>query len=159
MHSAKHFLYLGLAPVSFCISMHAFAQGRGISDENLDANLENQVRLFLEHFIDSQKTPEQQAALFTSDVEYYGRTEVSSTEIIQDIKYFTRRWPTRFYRLTSIHYITPDPASDRVFVSYEINYRVANANKAASGKAHYGAVIANLNSSPKIEWIKEKIIH
>ena len=116
-----------------------------------------QVRLFLEHFIDPRKTPEQQAALFTPDVEYYGRKDVSNAEIIRDIKYFTRRWPTRSYRLASIHYITPDPASDRVFVSYEINYRVASDGKAASGKARYGAVIAHLSNAPKIEWIKEKI--
>ncbi|MGV3741352.1 MAG: hypothetical protein ACO1NO_03470 [Burkholderiaceae bacterium] len=159
MRSIRHSVYLSVAPVSFCLCVHAFAQEAEAPGNNPDASLVEQVRLFLEHFIDPHKTPTQQAALFTQDAEYYGRKEVGNAEIIRDIKYFTRRWPARSYSLASIHYITPDPASDRVFVSYEISYRVANDRKAASGKARYGAVIANLSSAPKIEWIKEKIVN
>lgn len=112
---------------------------------------------FLQYFIDADKTAAEQAALFTEDAEYYDHGQVSKREIARDVERYSRRWPYREYRLAKIHYITPDPDSDRAFVSYEIDYKVGNATKSAAGKAYYGAVIANLDTMPQIEWIKERV--
>lgn len=140
-----------------CLFAPAFAEQASaalLSNEDLLlANVSN----FLGHFIDPSKTPSQQAELFTKDAEYYEYGRVGRTAIIRDIEHFSRRWPHREYRLGAIHYIRTDPASNKLFVSYEIDYRVASRKRAAAGKAHYGAVLTDLGTSPKIEWIKEEI--
>lgn len=117
----------------------------------------SQINRFIEHFIDANKTAAEQAALFTEDVEYYDHGAVSRTHIMRDIERYARRWPEREYILSGIHYIRADPDSDRVFVSYEIAYTVANREKKVSGKAIYGAVITDLEHVPRVEWIKEKV--
>lgn len=147
----------GLMLLPACAVMQASAQQTPAVSASGDERLLEQVAEFLEHFIDPQKTPEQQAALFTRDAQYYEHGKVGPAAIRRDVEYYSRRWPYRDYRLSEIHYITPDPSSDRIFVSYAIEYRVANRAKAASGKAHYGAVLVNPHTAPQIEWIKEEI--
>ncbi len=142
---------------SLCFVVDVSAQEAFAPDAQSDKVVVDQVADFLKHFIDPQKTVQQQAALFTEDAHYYAHGRVSNAAIVKDIEYFVRRWPDRAYRLTSIHYVTPDPVSGKVFVSYEIAYRVAGKAGTASGKAKYGAVIANLGTAPKIEWIKERV--
>ncbi len=157
MPSVTCFLRSGFMFLLLGCSIPALAQQEADPDRAVDAHLLKRVSAFLEHFIDPLKTAPQQAALFTDDAQYYERGRVGDVAIIRDIEYFARRWPQRDYRLTAIHYITPDPASNRVFVSYEISYHVANRSKAASGKAQYGAVLVDPVTSPKVEWIKETI--
>lgn len=115
------------------------------------------VNRFIQHFIDANKTAAEQVSLFSEDVEYYDHGGVSRAHIMRDIERYAGRWPKREYVLSGIHYIKPDPASDRVFVSYEIAYTVANPEKMVSGKAIYGAVITDLDHAPRVEWIKEKV--
>jgi hypothetical protein len=157
MRSLIRFLRSGFLSVLAFFSTGLSAQEPAERAAQADAILLERVSAFLEYFIDAQKTPAQQAALFASDAQYYEHGKADKTSIIRDVEHFARRWPSRDYHLADIHYITTDPASDRVFVSYEIDYRVANNSRSASGKAYYGAVIADLDSSPKIEWIKERV--
>jgi hypothetical protein len=119
----------------------------------------NRIWVFLEKFIDSNKSAAEYADFFADGAEYYDHGIVPKAEIVRDVERYTRRWPWRFYRLTKIDYITPDPSSDRVFVSYEIEFEVANASKTVAGKADYGAVIADPDGAPRIEWIKERVGH
>lgn len=157
MRSLIRLLRSGILSVPVFFSPGLSAQEPAERAARADAILLEQVSDFLEYFIDAQKTPVQQAALFASDAQYYEHGKAGKAAIIRDIEYFARRWPNRNYRLKAIHYITPDPASGKVFVSYEIDYRAVNDSRNASGKAYYGAVIADLDSSPKVEWIKERI--
>jgi hypothetical protein len=62
--------------------------------------------------------------------------------------------------LLSIDYIKRDPApgTDRVFVSYRIEFEVANSARTIAGVASYGAAIVNLSGSPQVEAISEKIV-
>lgn len=115
------------------------------------------VASFIKEFIDPAKSPQEQAALFTDNAEYYDQGSVGGKAIVRDAERYARRWPFRDYRLSAIHYIKPDPESDRIFVSYEITYKVANSSKTVKGKAYYGAVIDDLMQAPKIEWIKEQV--
>lgn len=119
--------------------------------------LERTVALFLQQFISPDKTPEAQAEFFADGVDYYEFGPTAKPEIVRDVRHYTRRWPMRSYRLARIDYITPDPASDSVFVSYVLDYEVSGPNRRARGQANYGAVIADLHSSPKIEWIRERV--
>ncbi|WP_148415523.1 hypothetical protein [Noviherbaspirillum massiliense] len=120
-------------------------------------DLEREVRTFLDRFVDPRKSPEEQAAFFTEDVEYYEQGTVGKAAIVQDVRRFQRHWPSRIYRVLDVSYIVPDPESDRLFVSYTIEYEVANRSRSLSGRANYGAVISHLGEAPKIEWIRERI--
>lgn len=157
MRTIAFMIRTGFLPVVLCFSSPALSQDDPVAIRQVDGALLQAVSAFLEHFIDPAKTAEEQAALFAEDAQYYDQGKVGRAAIIRDIGYFTRRWPQRDYSLGGIHYITPDPASGRVFVSYEISYRVSGFNRAAAGKAHYGAVIADPDGDPKIEWIKEQV--
>jgi hypothetical protein len=147
-------------PIAFIVmSLQAVAAadparlaGGSVSQDTVD-----QVRRFLEKFIDANKSAAEYADFFAEGAEFYDRGVVGKTEIVRDVERYTRRWPWRFYRLTDIEYITPDPSSNRVFVSYEIEFEVANPSKTVAGRAHYGAVIANPQGAPRIEWIKERV--
>jgi hypothetical protein len=121
------------------------------------AAIEEKVRAFLERFIDAEKTPAEQVALFTDDVEYYEQGMVGKRAIERDVARYVRHWPQRSYRVVDVPYIAVDPLTDRVFVSYTISYEVASATRHARGKADYGAVISNLDGDPKVEWIRERI--
>jgi len=116
------------------------------------------VNTFLEAFIDPGKTSQAQAEFFADGVEYYDHGIVQKSHIVKDVERYSQRWPIRHYRLATVEYITPDPASDRVFVSYVVDFEVANMSKRVRGRANYGAVIADMKSIPKIEWIKERVI-
>ncbi|WP_147376877.1 hypothetical protein [Noviherbaspirillum saxi] len=116
-----------------------------------------QVNTFLQRFIDPAKTPTEQAEFFAPGVDYYDHGIVDKAHIVKDVERYVRRWPTRTYRLAIVEYINPDPQSNRVFVSYVIDYEVANDSNAVHGQANYGAVIADIATSPKIEWIRERV--
>lgn len=122
------------------------------------AALEQAVAAFLQQFISPDKTPEAQAQFFADGVDYYEFGPTTRNEIVRDVRHYSRRWPMRNYRLARIDYITPDPASDSVFVSYVLEYEVSSSQRHARGHANYGAVIANLHSEPKIEWIRERVV-
>jgi hypothetical protein len=139
------------------ISLPAAAGPVRLADGSVSQDTVDQVRRFLEKFIDANKTAAEYADFFADGAEFYDRGVVGKTEIVRDVERYTRRWPWRFYRLTDIEYITPDPASNRVFVSYEIEFEVANPSKTVAGRAHYGAVIADPEGAPRIEWIKERV--
>jgi hypothetical protein len=145
-------------PITFIVmSLQAVAGPAGNVDRSANQDTVHQVRRFLEKFIDANKTAPEYADFFAEGAEFYDRGAVDKVEIVRDVERYTRRWPWRFYRLTDIEYITPDPASNRVFVSYEIEFEVANASKTVAGRAHYGAVIADPEGAPRIEWIKERV--
>jgi hypothetical protein len=145
-------------PIALIVtSLQAVAGPASHTDGSVSQDTADQVRRFLEKFIDANKTAAEYADFFAEDAEFYDRGVVGKAEIIRDVERYTRRWPWRFYRLTDIEYITPDPASNRVFVSYEIEFEVANPSKTIAGRAHYGAVIADPEDMPRIEWIKERV--
>jgi hypothetical protein len=117
-----------------------------------------QLRAFLDRFVDAGKTPEEQATFFAEPVEYYNHGIVGKSAIIRDVERFARHWPKRSYRVAQIDYINRDPESEQLFVSYTIDFEVANRSKTIKGRANYGALISNLGNSPKIESIKEKVV-
>lgn len=124
----------------------------------VSAETERKVRTFLDRFVDAQKSPSEQAALFADEAEYYEQGVVDKAAIRRDVERYVRHWPHRSYQVTEISYITPDPMSkDRVFVAYTIDFEVANRARSIRGKANYGAVINNLNDRPKVEAIKERV--
>ena len=121
------------------------------------AALEERVRGFLEAFIDPTQAPEEQARFFAEGADYYRFGPSSRREIIADIRRHVRRWPVRSYRLQDIEYVTHDPATDDVFVSYVVEFDVANRKSKAHGRATYGAVITDIHSDPQIGAIMERI--
>lgn len=121
------------------------------------AMLEARVKQFLEAFIEPDQTPEQQARFFVEGAEYYRFGPTSRQAIAADIKRYTKRWPIRSYRLVDIEYLRHDPLSDDVFVSYILEYEVANATTHAHGHAIYGAGITDIHSAPRIGMIMERI--
>lgn len=128
------------------------------AESPVPAVLEQRVKEFLEEFIDPDQTPEQQARFFVEGAEYYRFGPTSRREIAADIKRYTRRWPMRSYRLVDIEYLTRDPASGGVFVSYVVEFDVANASTQAHGRAIYGAGITDVHTSdPQIVMIMERI--
>ncbi|MDB5839232.1 MAG: hypothetical protein JWQ23_1184 [Herminiimonas sp.] len=148
--------------ISLSVTFQATAQTSPMSPqgtENIDEATIERIEIFLQRFIDPDKTVAEQAALFTENVEYYDRGMVGKAEILKDINYSVRRWPWRFYRLASIDYITRDPASvaDRIFVTYTLSFEVANPSKTIAGTASYAALIVDLNTEPKIQAITEKV--
>lgn len=120
-------------------------------------NLQEPVRRFLEAFIDPDQSPEAQATYFEEGANYYRFGPTSRKDIIKDIRRYVRHWPERSYTLSRIEYIRPDPDSEDVFVSYVLDYEVANGSRSARGTANYGAIISNLHSDPKISMIMEKV--
>lgn len=160
MHSFSH---SGLALLLLAASGLLAAQTSGLSDATVSdetrvtPEFEQKVRRFLDKFVDAGKTPEQQAALFTDDAEYYDHGIVGKSAIVRDVKRYSRHWPHRHYRVAEISYIRPDPASDRVFVAYTIDFEVANKARTVAGKASYGAVISDVDGDPKVEAIKERV--
>lgn len=121
------------------------------------AATKEKVRAFLDHFVDADKTSAEQVALFADQVDYYEHGIVGKREILRDVDRYLRHWPYRRYEVVEISYMSADPESDRVFVSYTIDFDVARNARSISGKASYGAVIADLDSEPKVESIKEKV--
>lgn len=119
-----------------------------------------QVSEFLERFVDSSKPPNEQIALYMDTVDYYDRGKVSKSSILRDMKRYRQQWPSRHYRVSRIDLIYPDPDSDSVYVRYEVNFTVANPAKAKriSGRGMYGAVIADIDGTPKISAIQESVL-
>ena len=93
--------------------------------------------------------------MFTARPDYYGLGIVDGTAISKDYIYYTKRWPQREYQLTNISEIQRDPADGKLFVRYELKYRVANASKTVTGEAQYAVLIDDIEGSPKVAAIKE----
>ncbi|HZW19826.1 hypothetical protein [Noviherbaspirillum sp.] len=121
------------------------------------ADTERKVRAFLDRFVDPEKTPEEQAELFTERAEYYEHGYVDREDIVRDVQRYVRHWPERRYTVAGIDFMSADPRSDRIFVSYTIDFEVARGEKSVAGKASYGAIIKDIDSEPKVESIKEKV--
>lgn len=152
------------APVPYgaLASLHAPAliqAGKDVtrSDRPVTAAMEEKVRAFLDRFVDAGKTPSEQADLFADRVDYYEHGIVGRHEILRDVDRYIRHWPHRRYEVAEISYMSADTESDRVFVSYTIDFEVARGARRIHGKASYGAVITGLDSEPKVESIKEKV--
>jgi hypothetical protein len=129
------------------------------SEEKIPPETRDRVAGFLEWFIDPGKTASEQVALFTDDVDYYDRGKVGKPAIMKDIGYSVRRWPMRSFRLAGIDYMRRDPADeDRIFVSYRIEFEVANPTQSIAGTATYAALIVDPDGEPKIEAIAEKVL-
>ncbi|NEX62220.1 hypothetical protein [Noviherbaspirillum galbum] len=143
--------------VSLALTLPPFALSRAQTDAQPDDGLEEPVRQFIEGFINPAQTPEQQVAYFADGVRYYRFGPTSKEEIVKDIRRTARRWPSRTYVLSRIEYIRKDPDSDDVFVSYVLDYEVANGPRSASGTASYGAIISGIHDQPKITMIMEKL--
>lgn len=126
-------------------------------DQRISPAMLEQFDFFLRSFVDGSNTPAEQASFFTDSVYYYEQGFVGKSEIIRDVERYIRHWPWRKNRLTDIDYIKRAPDSDRLFVSFAIDFEVANRAKTVAGKAHYGAVIVDVDGSPKIESIQEKL--
>lgn len=118
-----------------------------------------QVTNFLERFIDSSRQPEEQLSLYTDDVFYFDRGQVSKAEILHDMKRYRRQWPSRNYRVSRIELIYPDPQSDSVYVRYEIEFTVFNPSNAKriKGRGVYGAVIDDIDGTPQVASIQESV--
>lgn len=129
----------------------------GMPPASVPAWLEDEVRSFLEAFIDGGNTQAEQLSFFAERVHYYDRGVVSTGAIARDIGYTLRRWPWRDNRLVEIEYLKTLPGEDRVFVSYVVDYEVANAQRTVRGTARYGAVIAGVGDEPRIEGIFENL--
>lgn len=121
------------------------------------AELMQEVRPFLEAFINGDNTPQQQLSFFADRVHYYDQGVLGKNAIARDIQYTMRRWPWRKNRLVEIEYLKPLPEEDKVFVSYVVEYEVSNATKIVTGTARYGAMIGSLSEQPRIEGILEKV--
>jgi hypothetical protein len=121
------------------------------------ADTERKIRDFLEHFVDAGKTPEEQAELFTERAEYYEHGYVDRDAIARDVERYVRHWPKRHYEVDRIDFMSADPHSDRIFVSYTIDFEVARGARSVRGKASYGAIIKDIDGEPKVESIKEKV--
>lgn len=126
--------------------------GMPVSDDTA-----KKVRAFIEHFIDADKTPQEQAALFTERAEYYEHGYVDREHIVRDVERYMKHWPRRHYEIAGIDYMSADPESDRIFVAYTIDFEVARGERSARGKASYGAIIKDIAGEPKVESIKEKV--
>ena len=135
----------------------AHVQAADLAEPSSPAALEQSVKEFLESFINPHQTPEQQAGFFAEGAEYYGFGPTSRQTIVKDIRRYSARWPMRSYRLLEIEYIKHDPHADDVFVSYTIEFEVANSTERAHGYASYGAAIADFHSTPRIVMIMERI--
>ena len=121
------------------------------------ADTERKVRTFLDRFVEADKSPEEQAALFTERAEYYEHGYVDRDDIVRDVERYMKHWPKRHYEVAGIDFMSADPRSDRIFVSYTVDFEVARGKESVSGKASYGAVIKDIDGEPKVESVKEKI--
>lgn len=121
------------------------------------ADMERKIRGFLDRFVDAEKTPEEQAELFTERAEYYEHGYVDRNDIRRDVERTVRQWPKRHYEVVRIDFMSADPHSDRIFVSYTIDFDVARGSRQVRGQASYGAVIKDIGGEPKVESIKEKV--
>lgn len=121
------------------------------------AETARKVRAFLEHFVDPGKTPEEQAALFAERAEYYEHGYVDREHIVRDVERYVKHWPHRRYEVAEIDFMSADPESDRIFVSYMVDFEVARGSRSVRGKARYGAIIKDVDSAPLVESIKEKV--
>jgi hypothetical protein len=147
----RHFLVFACVALS---SLHARANPP--HEQAVEATAA-QVRDFLERFIDPDSTPAEQTKFFTEDANYYGRGPVGMAEIEKDIIRHRRHWPSRAYQLLQIDYLSSDPATDTVFVSYTVGFYVENGRQTIRGTANYGAFIVDLDTWPRIVWVMEKI--
>jgi hypothetical protein len=134
------------------------AQKFFVNNGDLHADVEDRVRSFLEAFIDGANTPAQQLEFFADQVLYYNQGMLGKAAMGRDIQYTMRRWPRRNNRLVEIEYLKPLPEEDKVFVSYVVDYEVANASRIVYGTALYGAVISGLGEQPRIEGILERVV-
>ncbi len=153
-HFAVVLFFFALCPL---VQAATAAQMDPDTGKPISAATEQKVRAFLDRFIDADKTPSEQVALFADTVEYYNHGIVGKMHILHDVERYVRHWPQRDFQLAQIIYISTDPESDRVFVAYTIDFEVANRTRALSGRASYGAVIGDLDTAPKVESIKERI--
>lgn len=78
-------------------------------------------------------------------------------DILRDVERYVHHWPKRHYEIERIDFMSADPHSDRLFVSYTIDFEVARGTRSVRGKASYGAVIKDIAGEPKVESIKEKV--
>ena len=152
-HTSAQFIRIQAAEVDAVDDTANVPQG----SRPITAEMEEKVRAFLDRFVDADKTPAEQVALFADRVDYYEHGIVGRQEILRDVDRYVRHWPHRRYEVAEISYMSADPGSDRVFVSYTIDFDVARNSRSISGKASYGAVIVNLDGDPKVESIKEKV--
>lgn len=147
---------------AFCILVAATAAAADLTSQEsgtpVPPHLQQQVRAFLDHFVDPDKSPAEQAALFANPSEYYEHGTVGTADIVKDVRRFQKQWPQRNYWVTDVPAMVMDPATGQVFVSYTIGFDVANSSRSLTGKAHYGAVLSGLDASPKVEWIRENVM-
>jgi len=123
----------------------------------VSAEAEQKLRAFLDRFVDARKTPAEQAAMFAEPADYYEHGIVGREDIRRDVERYVRHWPYRHYTVSGIEYLSADPASDRIFVSYMVEFEVARGSRHVRGTARYGAVIRDVDGAPKVESIKEKV--
>lgn len=147
---------LAIPDIGVAQSVHAKNNNTG-TPRKITPDMEKKIRTFLDKFVDADKAPLEQVAFFTDDVQYYDQGMIGKPAILRDVDRYVRHWPHRNYRIAEIDYINPDPDSDTIFVSYTIDFMVANRSRAITGKARYGALISNLDNSPKIAAIQEKV--
>lgn len=154
-------VYCGTAAVTAFFSICAWANPVSVdisSRESIPASTVEQVNRFLAYFVEADKPAGEQAALYVNNPSYFDLDGASKTEMIKDMERYRRHWPDRKYRLTDIEYIKLDPDSDRIFVSYAVDFEVANAARQVNGTARYGSTILHLDGIPKMETITEKVI-
>lgn len=120
-------------------------------------DVQRKVRAFLDYFVDAGKTPEEMAMLFAEDAQYYERGAVGRAEIARDVARNNRHWAQRSYRVIDVSYMSADPESDGVFVAYTIAFDVANRSRAIRGTATYAALIGNLDGTPRMLAIRERV--
>lgn len=148
---------------AFCCSARAEPAGIDIDSDVLNsvsAETVARVGTFLERFVAPDKSPDEQLAMFAERVDYYDRGIVHKEEIMRDMQRYRRQWPLREYRVSQIDLIFPDPQSDRVYVRYEVEFKVANPvkDKRISGRGMYGAVIGDIDGTPYVAAIQESVI-
>src|SRR3569623_418720 len=124
----------------------------------VSAATEKNIRIFLDRFVDANKSPAEMAALVADDAQYYDRGVVGKQAIMREVARYNQYWPYRAFRVTEISYINADPDSDGVFVAYTIDFEVANSMRAITGKAHYAALIEEPDGAPKMKAIRERVV-
>jgi hypothetical protein len=135
----------------------AFERDAAASAKQVTPEMEKKVRAFLDHFVDPNKSGAEMASLFAEDAQYYERGVVGKSEIALDVERYNRHWPYRAFHVSEISYMNLDPDSDGVFVAYTIDFEVANGVRAINGKANYAALISDLDGSPRVRAIKERV--
>lgn len=159
--STQHILSASL--LTACLATTVRADPIPVNSDTLElvsAEAIAQVSAFLARFVDSSKPPDAQVALYMDTVDYYDRGKVSKSSILRDMKRYRQQWPSRHYQVSRIDLIYPDPDSDNVYVRYEVYFTVANPAKVKRiiGRGMYGAVIADIDGTPKILAIQESVL-